>query len=34
MKELRDGGAITGGPSTFGPKDVEQFANALNKLYQ
>lgn len=34
MKELRDGGAITGGPSTFGPKDVEQFANSLNKLYQ
>lgn len=32
MKELRDGGAITGGPSTFGPKDVEQFANSLNKL--
>lgn len=34
MKELRDGGAVTGGPSTFGPKDVEHFANALNKLFQ
>ncbi len=34
MKDLRDGGAITGGPSVFGPKDVEQFANSLNKLYQ
>lgn len=34
MKDLRDGGAITGGPSIFGPKDVEQFANSLNKLYQ
>jgi uncharacterized protein YaiI (UPF0178 family) len=34
MKDLRDGGAITGGPSTFGPKDVEHFANALNKLFQ
>lgn len=34
MKELRDGGVITGGPSSFSPKDVECFANALNKLYQ
>lgn len=34
MKDLRDGGAITGGPSAFGPKDVEHFANSLNKLYQ
>jgi uncharacterized protein YaiI (UPF0178 family) len=33
MKELRDGGSITGGPSTFGPKDVQQFANSLNKLF-
>jgi len=32
MKELRDGGSITGGPSSFGPKDVQQFANSLNKL--
>lgn len=34
MKELRDGGAVTGGPSAFSAKDVEHFANALNKLYQ
>lgn len=32
MKELRDGGSITGGPSAFGPKDLQQFANSLNKL--
>ena len=32
MKELRDGGSITGGPSQFGPKDIQQFANSLNKL--
>jgi uncharacterized protein len=32
MKELRDGGSITGGPAVFGPKDVQQFANSLNKL--
>ncbi len=34
MKDLRDSGAITGGPSQFGPKDVEHFANSLNKLFQ
>lgn len=34
MKELRDGGAITGGPASFGPKDVEHFANSINKLFQ
>ena len=32
MKELRDGGSITGGPSAFSPKNAEQFANSLNKL--
>lgn len=32
MKELRDGGSVTGGPSTFSPKDIQQFANSLNKL--
>lgn len=32
MKELRDGGSITGGPAVFGPKDAQQFANSLNKL--
>lgn len=32
MKELRDGGSIIGGPAVFGPKDVKQFADSLNKL--
>lgn len=32
MKDLRDSGTITGGPSTFGPKDIQLFANSLNKL--
>lgn len=32
MKELRDAGTITGGPAPFGPKDVKQFADSLNKL--
>ena len=34
MKELRDGGAVTGGPAAFNPKDVERFANSLNSLFQ
>lgn len=32
MKELRDGGTITGGPAVYGPKDVKQFADSLNRL--
>lgn len=32
MKELRDGGSITGGPASFSAKDAESFANSLNKL--
>lgn len=32
MKELRDSGSITGGPSVFNAKDTEHFANSLNKL--
>lgn len=32
LKEFRDGGTITGGPPAFGPKDVKQFADSLNKL--
>ncbi len=32
MKELRDGGSITGGPSAFSARDVQEFANSLNKL--
>ncbi|MFG1494861.1 YaiI/YqxD family protein [Halobacteriovorax sp. GFR7] len=32
MKELRDGGVITGGPDSFGVKDKANFANSLNKI--
>lgn len=32
MKELRDAGSITGGPAVFGPKDIKQFADSLNRL--
>lgn len=32
MKEFRDAGSITGGPSAFGAKDIKQFADSLNKL--
>lgn len=32
MKEFRDAGLITGGPAAFGPKDVKQFADSLNRL--
>ncbi len=32
MKDLRDAGTMTGGPAAFGPKDIKQFANSLNKL--
>lgn len=32
MKEFRDAGALTSGPAAFGPKDIKQFADALNKL--
>ncbi|MBY0517311.1 MAG: YaiI/YqxD family protein [Bacteriovoracaceae bacterium] len=32
MKELRDSGVETGGPSIFGPKDKESFTNSLNKI--
>lgn len=32
MKELRDGGMVTGGPAPFNPKDVESFANSLNRI--
>ncbi len=32
MKELRDGGSITGGPAAFSSRDVQEFANSLNKL--
>ncbi len=32
MKEFRDAGSITSGPAPFGPKDIKQFADSLNKL--
>jgi len=32
MKDLRDAGTITTGPAPFGPKDVKQFADSLNRL--
>lgn len=32
MKELRDGGVVTGGPESFGVKDKASFANSLNKI--
>lgn len=32
MKERRDAGVMTKGPAPFGPKDIKQFADSLNKL--
>lgn len=32
MDELRSGGTITGGPSSFGKRDREKFANQLDRL--
>jgi len=32
MKELRDGGSLTGGPAAFSARDVQEFAHSLNKL--
>ena len=32
MDELRSGGAITGGPASFGKRDREKFANQLDRL--
>lgn len=32
MKELREGGLVTGGPAMFGPRDAKQFADSLNRL--
>jgi uncharacterized protein YaiI (UPF0178 family) len=31
MAEARDNGVVTGGPSAFGPKDKQRFANALDR---
>ncbi|MEC7277487.1 MAG: YaiI/YqxD family protein [Bdellovibrionota bacterium] len=32
MKELRDGGVVTGGPDSFNVKDKANFANTLNRI--
>lgn len=32
MKDLRDSGVDTGGPSSFGPKDKASFTNSLNRI--
>ncbi len=32
MKDLRDSGSVTGGPQTYGPKDIQSFSNSLNQL--
>ena len=32
MKEFYEAGSMTGGTAVFGPKDVKQFADSLNKL--
>jgi uncharacterized protein YaiI (UPF0178 family) len=32
MQSLRDSGVDTGGPSPFGPKDKERFANSVNRI--
>lgn len=35
LTEARDAGIMTGGPSAFGPKDKQRFANALDRaLYR
>ncbi len=31
MADARDAGVVTGGPSAFGPKDKQRFANALDR---
>ena len=32
MEQLRDGGVVSGGPSAFDKKDVQMFANALDRV--
>jgi uncharacterized protein YaiI (UPF0178 family) len=35
LSEARDHGIVTGGPSAYGPKDKQRFANALDRaLYR
>jgi len=31
LSEARDHGIVTGGPSAYGPKDKQRFANALDR---
>lgn len=32
MEQLRDGGMVTGGPKTLGPKERQTFANQLDRI--
>ena len=32
MTELREGGLVTGGPDSYGPKDKANFTNSLNRI--
>ncbi len=32
MADLRDGGLVTGGPAALGPKDLQSFADGLNRF--
>jgi uncharacterized protein len=32
MADLRDGGLVTGGPSSFGKRNVQSFADGLNRF--
>lgn len=32
MQEMRDSGVATGGPKAFGPREKQQFANALDRV--
>jgi uncharacterized protein YaiI (UPF0178 family) len=34
LSEARDNGIVTGGPSAYGPKDKQRFANALDRALQ
>lgn len=34
LTDARDNGIVTGGPSAYGPKDKQRFANALDRALQ
>lgn len=34
LSDARDNGVVTGGPSAYGPKDKQRFANALDRALQ